>query len=118
MKSSDVAWCLVCVALGSTGQVLLRAASLLAAKAPERGLAAWYTWTSVFAVAAYVVGMLLWVWVLSRVPLTQAFAFFGLSFLVVPVLANRWLGDPTTPFTWIGGGVIMAGIALTNWPHR
>ena len=50
-----------------------------------------------------------------RVPLRQAFAFFGLSFFIVPALANRFLGDPVTIYTWIGATVIVAGIVLTAW---
>lgn len=116
MRLVDIALCLVCVALGSTGQVLLRAASLQAAKSTVGGLGVWLTGTTAFALAAYVLGMLLWLWVLSRVPITQAFAFFGLGFVAVPLLAHRWLGDPLTPQMLAGGVVIMAGIVLTNWP--
>lgn len=118
MRVVDVGLCLVCVALGSTGQVLLRAASVAGEKSAQPGLGAYLTGTTALAVVVYACGMLLWAWVLARVPLTQAFAFFGLSFVVVPMLAHRLLGDPLTPYTWAGAVVIMAGIALTNWPVR
>lgn len=118
MRVVDIALCLVCVALGSTGQVLLRMASMAAARSDHPGLGGYLTGTSALAVVVYAGAMLLWAWVLSRVPLTQAFAFFGLSFVVVPLLSHRLLGDPLTPYTWAGAVVIMAGIALTNWPVR
>lgn len=118
MRLADVLLSLTCVALGSAGQVLLRAASLKAARDATPGAAAWLNLTTASALALYVLGMLLWLWVLSRVPITQAFAFFGLGFVAVPLLAHRWLGDPLTPQMLAGGVVIMAGIVLTNWPSR
>jgi undecaprenyl phosphate-alpha-L-ara4N flippase subunit ArnE len=118
MRLVDVGLCLVCVALGSTGQVLLRAASIEAAASGSGGPRGWLSLTTLMALSIYFAGLVLWTWVLSRVPLTQAFAFFGLSFVVVPMLSNRLLGDPLTPYTWAGAVVIIAGIALTNWPAR
>ena len=118
MKSVDVALCLLCVCLGSIGQVLLRTASLAAVRSAQPGLASYLSGTAALAVVVYASGMLLWAWVLTRVPLTQAFAFFGLSFVVVPLLSHRWLGDPLTPYTWAGAVVIMLGIVVTNWPVR
>jgi undecaprenyl phosphate-alpha-L-ara4N flippase subunit ArnE len=116
MRLLDMLLCLLCVALGSAGQVLLRAASLKASQMQGQGLAAWMHGTTVLALVLYGGGMLLWLWVLSRVPITQAFAFFGLSFIAVPLLAHHWLGDPLTPQMLLGGVVILAGIALTHWP--
>ena len=118
MRALDISLCLLCVALGSTGQVLLRAASLQALRANASGPAAWLNGTTAIALTLYVAGMVLWLWVLSRVPITQAFAFFGLGFVAVPLLAHRWLGDPLTPQVLAGGVVIMAGIVITNWPAR
>ena len=115
MRLGDAALCVLCVMLVSVGQVLLRAASLLASASRESGLRPWLNGTSLLAVSVYGSAMLLWLWVLSRTPLTQAFAFFGLSFFIVPALANRFLGDPVTLYTWIGAGVIIVGILLTNW---
>lgn len=82
------------------------------------GLAGWLNATTAVALLLYVAGMVLWLWVLSRVPITQAFAFFGLGFVAVPWLAHKWLGDALTPQMLVGGLVIMGGIVLTNWPSR
>ena len=116
MKAGDMGLCLLCVALGSSGQVLLRAASTAAQASPTPGLRAWLTTTSISAVIVYAVGMVLWTWVLSRVPLTQAFAFFGLSFFTVPLMAHFVLGDPVGSNTWLGGAVICCGIVIAAWP--
>lgn len=116
MKAADVGLCLVCVALGSCGQVLLRATSVAALQSTTAGWRAWLTVTSLTAIAVYAVGLLLWTWILSRVPLTQAFAFFGLSFVTVPLLAHLLLGDPIGGNTWLGGGIIFCGIVIAAWP--
>lgn len=108
-----MAACALCVGVVSTGQVLLRAASLSAAAQPGLGWRAWLNGTSVLAVVVYGTAMLLWLWILGRVPLTQAFAWFGMSFFLVPLLAHHFLGDPVSPFTWIGAGVILVGILLS-----
>lgn len=115
MKLLDMAACAVCVGVVSTGQVLLRAASLTAAAQPALGWRAWLNGTSVLAVLVYGSAMLLWLWILGRVPLTQAFAWFGMSFFLVPLMAHRFLGDPVSPFTWIGAGVILLGILVTGY---
>lgn len=117
MRSADIGLCIACVLLVSVGQVLLRAASITAGLTGRVGLQSFFTGTALLAVCVYGSAMLLWVYVLSRVPLTQAFAFFGLSFFVVPALASRFLGDPVTVHTWIGAAIIMLGILVTNWPR-
>lgn len=118
MKLLHVAVCLLCVALGSVGQVMMRAAALNASRLGATGIERWFNPTTALAFGLYLTGMLIWLWVLSRVPITQAFAFFGLGFIAVPLLAYRWLGDPLTPQMLAGSVVIMAGIALTHWPSR
>ena len=104
-----------CVVLASIGQVMLRAAALGAAQSKELGLMAWVNGRTVLAIAVYLSAMLVWLWVLGRVPLTQAFAYFGLTFVLVPLLAHHWLGDPVSLSTWIGGLIILAGIVVINW---
>lgn len=66
------------------------------------------------ALTIYGGAMLMWLWILGRVPITQAFAFFGLSFFLVPYLANRYLGDPISQYTWVGAVIILTGIVVTN----
>jgi undecaprenyl phosphate-alpha-L-ara4N flippase subunit ArnE len=116
MRLAEALLCLLCVSLVSIGQVLMRRAALIARQS-DLGIGAWVNGTTLFAVAIYATAMLLWLWVLGRVPLTQAFAFFGLSFIVVPLLAHRLLDDPVSVQTWVGGAVIIGGIAITNWPR-
>lgn len=114
MRVVDIALCVVCVCLVSVGQVMLRAASLLAYQEPQIGLRAWLNGTTLSAIFIYGCAMLMWLWLLGRVPLSQAFAFFGLSFFLVPIIAHRFLGDAVSVNTWVGAAIIMLGIMVTN----
>lgn len=115
MRVAEIALCVLCVCLVSVGQVMLRAASLLAYQQTQTGPRAWLNGTTLCALAIYCCAMLLWLWILGRVPLSRAFAFFGLSFFLVPIIAHRFLGDAVSINTWIGAGIIMLGIVVTNW---
>ena len=113
MKISDALICIGCVILVSIGQVMLRMTSKNATMSTD-GITAWINLTSILAISIYGSAMLMWLWILGRVPITQAFAFFGLSFFIVPFLANRFLGDPINKFTWIGASIILVGILVSN----
>ena len=111
MGRADLLLCLVCVALVSLGQVMLRAASVASATG---GWAAWMSLRTLAALAVYALAMSLWLYVLSRVPLTQAFAFFGLCFFLVPLMAHYFLGDPVSGSTWAGAAIIVLGVIVSN----
>lgn len=112
MKMSDIALCVVCVCAVSLGQVLLRAASVSAA---ERGgfPLGWLSGVTVVALIVYAGAMLLWLYVLSRVPLAVAFPFFGLCFLLVPLLGIWLLHEPVGLRVWLGGMLILTGITVS-----
>ncbi|MDO9095752.1 MAG: EamA family transporter [Rubrivivax sp.] len=101
----------------SAGQVLLRAAAIRSTSNAEVGWQSWLNGVTLLAIVVYGCAMLLWLWLLSRVPLSQAFAFFGLSFILVPLLAHRFLGDPVSPGTWLGATLVMVGIAVSTLPR-
>nr|WP_255527416.1 MULTISPECIES: EamA family transporter [unclassified Luteimonas] len=104
---------IVCtIAMLSFGQVLFKTASShLVLSQPST----WLTVPLVAALAIYGLATVTWLVVLSRVPLSFAFPFYGLSFLLVPVAAAIFLGEPLRWQTLAGGLVILMGIALTGW---
>jgi undecaprenyl phosphate-alpha-L-ara4N flippase subunit ArnE len=114
MRLVDVVLCLVCVSLVSLGQVLLRGVSIAAANGGGQRV---LSLQSGIAVAVYGSAMLMWMFILSRVPLTQAFAFFGLCFFLVPLLANQLHGDPISARTWVGAAIIAVGVVVTALPR-
>lgn len=66
------------------------------------------------ALVLYAATTLLWVWILRHTPLYLAYPFMGLAFLIVPVLAWTWLGEPLTWQTLVGGALILAGVTLAS----
>lgn len=70
------------------------------------------------ALVVYAVATLAWLAVLTRLPLSVAFPFYGLTFLLVPLLAHWLLKEPVGIATYVGGVVIMVGIAITVFGFR
>lgn len=58
------------------------------------------------------VSALFWLVVLSRVALSLAYPFVGISYVVVVALARFFFDEHIPPLRWIGVSVIAVGIAL------
>jgi len=65
------------------------------------------------ALVMYGVATFSWLLVLSRVPLNVAFPFYGLVFLLVPLLSWGILKEPLSMSTMVGSLVIAAGVVIT-----
>ncbi len=59
-----------------------------------------------------------WLVVLSRVPLSVAYPFVGLSYIVVVAFARFLLHEPVPPMRWIGVTVVAVGIAIIGLSFR
>ncbi len=72
-------------------------------------------WTSA-GVTAYVLSLVSWLVVLTRYPLSYAYPFLGVSYVLVYVGATRWdtLAEPATPLKTIGTLLVIAGVALIS----
>ncbi len=103
---------LTCVLGISLGQLLFKKAALSMPASPG-----WYDWAFngwlLVALVLYAVTTVGWVWVLRNAPLSLAYPFMGLAFIIVPLLARWWLGEAVTVQTLAGGALILAGVALT-----
>lgn len=66
------------------------------------------------AFALYGITTLAWVWVLRQAPLHAAYPFMALAFLIVPILAWLFLGEPIHWQTFAGGSLIIAGVTLAS----
>ncbi|MEJ0070479.1 MAG: EamA family transporter [Pseudomonadota bacterium] len=104
------------VLLLAAGQILFKRAAETAP--PLHGLAALpalalnlYIWA---AVALYGAATLLWIFLLQREPLSRAYPFVALRFVVVPALAWLLLNEEITPFYLAGTALVLAGIWLTR----
>ena len=105
---------LLCVALIAAGQMLFKSA------AGQWRIDGW-SWgtlrsflspTMLGALTVYGATTVLWVLVLRAVPLTVAFPFYSLVFLLVPILAHFVLGEPLTWNAMVGGAVIVLGVVI------
>jgi drug/metabolite transporter (DMT)-like permease len=96
------------------GQILFK----LAAQSAGRGSgSAWdllNPWLFA-ALAVYAVATALWVWVLKSAPLHIAYPFMGFAFIVVPVLAAAFLGEPLDWRVLAGAALVGGGVAVASW---
>lgn len=62
--------------------------------------------------ALYAFGALLWIAVLSRVEVSQAYPFVGLGFVVTAILGYAFFGDTLSLQRIAGIGLVIGGIVL------
>jgi len=104
-----------CIALIAPGQLLFKSAASQW-RVDEGAWMAVRTLASpafIAAIVIYALATLLWVYALRLVPLTAAFPLYALTFVVVPVVAHLFAGEPLTANVLIGGAVIIAGVAIS-----
>ncbi len=72
-------------------------------------------WTSA-GVSAYVLSLVSWLVALTRYPLSYAYPFLGVSYVLVYLGATQWdaLAEPATPLKTIGTLFVIAGVALIS----
>lgn len=67
------------------------------------------------ALALYGLATLLWIWILSRVPLTQAYPWVAAGVVIVPLLGLLVFGERVSFTFWIGVLFIVIGIIITQF---
>ncbi len=72
-------------------------------------------WTTL-GVSAYGLSLLSWLVVLARYPLSYAYPFLGLSYVLVYIGAAQWqaLAEPVTLLKTLGTCFVIAGVALLS----
>ena len=97
------------------GQVLFKQTGIQLADKPD---APFYSilFSPVFlvAVALYGIATLAWVYVLKMVPLSMAYSFMALTFVLVPLMAAFFLKEPLTLKYALGAGLIIAGLFVVQ----
>lgn len=106
----DLALILVTVASLAVGQICFKLASPAFVAFSLRSL---FSPIFIVALVIYAVATVLWVIVLSRVPLTLAYPLVALSYLIVPLLARTFLGEALQWQSFAGAVVIIVGIVLS-----
>jgi drug/metabolite transporter (DMT)-like permease len=72
-----------------------------------------------FALILYGGATLLWIWILSRVSLSQAYPWVAVGMIVVPLLGWFVFDERVAPIFWLGVAFIVVGVGLTQyaaWP--
>ncbi len=66
------------------------------------------------ALALYGGATILWIWILSRVPLSQAYPWVAVGTVIVPLIGVVAFGERVSPVFWLGTALIVGGIWLTQ----
>ena len=66
------------------------------------------------ALALYGIATVVWIYVLSRVPLIEAYPWIAGATAAVPLIGWWFYGEQTTPSFWVGMAMIIAGLLLTQ----
>ena len=103
-------------ALGMTGgQMLFKLAALRLPQdgsAVERAFGLLQNGYFLLALATYLILALLWVWVLSFTPLSRAYPFVALAFVLTPVLGGLLFGEALSFRLLAGIAAILCGLLL------
>lgn len=68
-------------------------------------------WT-ISALIAYFMAVISWIFAITKIPLSYAYPFMSLSFVLVTVFSNFFLNESITNFQKIGLFLIVLGVAL------
>lgn len=64
------------------------------------------------------ISALFWLVVLSRTPLSVAYPFVGITYILIVVISRFFLHEPVPLLRWIGVLVVALGIALVGFSFR
>jgi multidrug transporter EmrE-like cation transporter len=66
----------------------------------------------VTGLALYLFGAMLWLLVLAKIDVTQAYPFVGLGFLITMALGMIWLGESVSSARFAGTVLVATGVIL------
>lgn len=66
----------------------------------------------------YGAATILWLFVLSRLPLSVAYPLQATAYVLGMVAARLLLGEVVPPTSWMGGLLILLGAGLIGWGQR
>jgi multidrug transporter EmrE-like cation transporter len=73
------------------------------------GARAFYITLSISALSTF-----LWIWILSRVPLSQAYPWVAIGMAIIPLLGWYVFGEHVGPLFSLGVSLILAGAIVTQ----
>jgi drug/metabolite transporter (DMT)-like permease len=113
---TNIVWLSLFSILLASGQLLFKRTAQTIAGVPLSSMAPTLVvsgslWT---AILLYGGSTILWVWILSRIPLSQAYPWVALGSIIVPLGARLLFGEIVKPLFWLGAIMIAAGIVVTQ----
>lgn len=117
MSASNVI-ILVLYAFGmAVGQVLFKLSADRTSSMAGDGFVKGLLGNGYFLSAVVIYGALtvLWVWILTRIPLSRAYPFVALAFVFTPALAFLLFGESPNSWYFLGLGLILLGLGVVVW---
>lgn len=113
------------ITLATTGQLLLRAGmesigvvDLTSASLTSSARAALTTWQVWIGFGAFGASSVLWLVTLSRLPLSTAYPFVSMSYVLILVTSVILLDERPSLLSWLGSGLIVVGIFTVGLGQR
>jgi len=105
---------LVVVSILAVGQLMFKTVGV---RIGDKGFAALTTDMTALGIflgslALYGVATIGWIWALRQVPLSTAYLFMSLGFILVPVMSHYVLGEPLSIRIAISSALIICGILV------
>ena len=100
----------------SAGQILFKKAAVASNLTP--GLSGFISPWLLGAICLYGLATILWVWILKTIPLSIAYPFSALGFIIVPVAAIYLFGETISLKYIIGGSLIVSGILIIGGANQ
>lgn len=66
------------------------------------------------AISIYGAATLIWIYVLRTMPLTKAYPYMALSFVLVPLFGVLLFSEQVRPMYLLGSGLIVLGVIVTT----
>jgi drug/metabolite transporter (DMT)-like permease len=119
VKPLVVALLAVSIALGASGQLLFKVGSLRMPPFAELGAFGLLgrmltTPTIVIGFACFFLSSLLWIYAIRQLPLSVAYPFVALSYIVIFIGSAILFDESITWRHWTGAALIVCGIVLIN----
>jgi len=102
----------LCVVMVATGQLLFALGAKSTLLTDGKGIITYINKYLVVGLIVYAIATVIWIYLLRNIPISIAYPFMSLSFIIVPIASYYVFGDPLNVKILIGGAFIMLGVYL------
>ena len=124
MRLADVCWLLTGVLLNAFAQLGLKFATRSTGAIEGSWRDFWLAGQQLagnpslwLALAAYGISVAVWIVGLSRLPVSQAYPFLSVGYVITALLAWLMFGEVVSLARWAGIALIIAGVVLVSRSH-